>query len=113
MKKPKWTPGPWKVLGASIVYSPGHRFICKSVTGDNSASLRDPRPGDPEFEQSYQDLYYIVRAVNSHEALVRALKEAKSCIQDLGSGEGGWAWEEVLDDIQATLDLADGKEETP
>jgi hypothetical protein len=40
---------------------------------------------------------------------VRAtLKEARDCIEDLGSGKGGWAWEEVLDRIErAVITLSD------
>ncbi len=35
---------------------------------------------------------------------VRAtLKEARDCIEDLGSGKGGWAWEEVLDRIEQAI----------
>lgn len=45
----------------------------------------------------------IKAAFNSHAALVKALEEAKECIADIGSGKGGWAWEEVIDRIDAAL----------
>ena len=35
--------------------------------------------------------------------LEATLKEARDCIEDLGSGKGGWAWEEVLDRIEQAL----------
>lgn len=31
------------------------------------------------------------------------LREARDCIEDLGRGEGGWAWEEVLERIDRAL----------
>lgn len=31
------------------------------------------------------------------------LEQAKKCIRDLGEGKGGWAWEEVIQDIDAAL----------
>lgn len=37
------------------------------------------------------------------EELKATLKEARDCIEDLGSGKGGWAWEEVIDRIEAAL----------
>ena len=30
------------------------------------------------------------------DEIARAIKEAIECITDLGSGKGGWAWEEVV-----------------
>jgi hypothetical protein len=41
------------------------------------------------------------------QEVIATLKEARECIEDLGSGKGGWAWEEVLDRIdQATSSLS-------
>lgn len=34
------------------------------------------------------------------------LKEARDCIEDLGSGKGGWAWEEVMERIDRALSLS-------
>lgn len=44
------------------------------------------------------------------EELKATLKEARDCIEDLGSGKGGWAWEEVMDRIEAALSKLSGEE---
>lgn len=45
----------------------------------------------------------LVNQANAYDELVKALKEACEVIGDLGSGKGGWAWEDVLDGYAATL----------
>lgn len=34
------------------------------------------------------------------ETLIARLELGESCIRDIGSGKGGWAWEEVADDLR-------------
>jgi hypothetical protein len=34
-------------------------------------------------------------------AVAKTLRSAADCIRDLGSGKGGWAWEEVADELDA------------
>lgn len=46
----------------------------------------------------------------AQDAVGEALRTAKACIEDLGSGKGGWAWEEVLQQIDAALQSARGSE---
>jgi hypothetical protein len=38
------------------------------------------------------------------ERLRAALQECADCLEDVASGKGGWAWEEVLDNARAALD---------
>lgn len=45
----------------------------------------------------------IIEQTDASEGLREALRTAKACIEDLGSGKGGWAWEEVMDQIDAAL----------
>ena len=42
--------------------------------------------------------------VEEIEALRSALSTSAKCISDLGSGKGGWAWEEVLFKIDCAYD---------
>lgn len=37
------------------------------------------------------------------EGMRKALEQAERCISDIGSGKGGWAWEEVVTDIREAL----------
>jgi hypothetical protein len=38
--------------------------------------------------------------------MLAALQEASACLLDVASGRGGWAWEEVLDRMNAAITKA-------
>lgn len=74
------TPTPWVVEGASIytaaVSEP--RYVMETAPRQNIGSLSSPRGPS----QRDVDAAFIVKAVNAHDALVRALKTAREWISE-------------------------------
>lgn len=63
-----------------------------------------------EAQRDYQALEAELGKVSGQLASARkALETSRSCIEDIGSGKGGWAWEEVLQEIDTALTDEQGK----
>ena len=91
--QPMHTPTPWRV-------------------GDAGHTIFGPPNGKPSPEtvatmKDRDNAALIVRAVNSHEALVEAIKEAHHYILD-DAMDGNVEANRVLDVLNATLDRKDG-----
>jgi hypothetical protein len=41
--------------------------------------------------------------------LLIEIKHARACLHDVASGRGGWAWEEVLEAMDAAIAKAEGR----
>ena len=53
------------------------------------------------------------RGIKDPEGFMREVKSALTtahmCVEDLGNDRGGWAWEEVVSEIDALLTQMEGK----
>ena len=76
------TPTPWKITGATLVYSNGSETggtvcVCGEPRETTVVEYRRTEPWKPGFEEAAANAAFIVKAVNSHEALVEALREVR------------------------------------
>jgi hypothetical protein len=65
---------------------------------------------DEHYPTKRADAEFIVRAVNSHEALVEACNEAKKALEYLHVNDSDYSFPSTLSTINAAIKLAEGRE---
>ena len=75
--KPQHTPTPWKLDGNDIVVDAQGMIACAYGFIVNGKAIRTP--------ETFANAAFIVRAVNSHEALINALKVAEASARVQGA----------------------------
>lgn len=99
----KHTPLPWKVGPNNEIRAGGRYNVCPTVTAGGSAKgMLDER------EVIRANAAFIVKAVNNHDALVRALRALYGSYKQLAdSGDAGnWSIEDTDEGKQALAALA-------
>lgn len=91
------TPTPWKMSGKSELRSEGGGLVFR-------LTLRVV--GDVHWRNRDANAEFIVRAANSHDALVAALKHAEPWVE---SGPAGSWRDGVMAEIAAALTKAEGR----
>ena len=98
MSKTKHTPLPWKTT------KPGHgqktKYLCVQIGPNENYSTLELEPEDAKF---------IVRAVNSHDALVAALEEARLTLALHANRDS--QEEKAFNKIESALALAKGTDQ--
>ena len=96
------TPTPWrKLVGGKL-----------QIASDNTSTIIGEIYSQPNVLEKYENAEFIVRAVNSHEALLRELKSAIFYIETYG-GEvtSNFAADGNLTQIKEIIRQAEGKDQ--
>jgi hypothetical protein len=88
-----YTKGPWVADKFGDIDGPNGEPI---ATTDGVPGIEDVAGANARLIAAAPDMY-------------EALKTAYQCIEDLGNDRGGWAWEDVLQEIDAAIAKAEGK----
>lgn len=82
------TPLPWKAQVLETEYDPGVYIVGSNLGGLVCAALPWPTEIDSgDYSRVEANAAFIVQAVNSHHDLIEALREARSVLAQITSGE--------------------------
>lgn len=108
------TPGPWghyERLSASenhrgyVLTAPTHKPSSRRI------AIGELLPMDSDGNEGRANAEFIVRAVNSHELMVEALREAGTWISDhVPSMEAIPQWRELIGNLRAAIAAATGED---
>lgn len=87
--------------------APAHVFpddLERLQSSECTATVYSVPMGDPDRGETVP-----LFSADSHYALVEALGQVTACLEDMMTGNGGWAWEEVLDEARTTLKQSKGE----